>query len=285
MERRVWFGTRDYMQWIPAPLTDVPAGRENWSAAASFTNGGAWVRQSKAGAKKYEFSWNLLKRADIQPLVDYHDGIYGDGFLYYSNPMWWDWNLAPAYLASPFINAYDGPWIFDGVRPELITNSEVENGYPLESAEYTVTSDSTCPEIYIPVPPGYTAHVGVHGEVTSGDASVEITKYATVAGGPTSDLTLLDKGSTRVNDSTEGNTYRGLGLKLTSASTGTIRLDGVIVLILKDGRTPQTGAFRSGQGQSGMKFSERPEVSEYNAALDFVGVSANLVETEAWTWR
>lgn len=285
MERHVWFGTREHMQWVPAPLVDVSAGKQGFAASADFTNGGAWVRRSKASAKRYEFSWNLLDRQSIQPIVDYADGVYGDGLLYYSNPMWADWNVAPGFLASPYVNAYDGPWIFDGVRPDLVNTGSSQNGYPVESAVYAVSSTSNCPEIYIPIPPGYTAHVGAHGSVVSGSPQVRITKYATVEGGTTTALTLLDKGNTRVNDSTLGNEYRGIGIHLGSASTGVLQLDAVIVQILPDGKAPATGGFRSGQGQTGMEFRTLPEVSEYSAKMDKVGVTAALIETEAWTWR
>lgn len=285
MRREVWFGTKDHMQWVPAPLVDVAAGKVGSTQSASFTNGGAWVRRSKASAKKYEFSWNLMERAKIQPVLDYADGLYGDGYLYYANPLWMDWNVAPAYWASPFLNAYDGPWIADGVRPTLANTGASTNGYPVESAVYTVTSTSKSPTLYVPIPPGYTAHVGVHGQVLTGSAQMRITKFATSSGGPTTNLTLLDKGDTRVNDTTAGNTYRGLSLQLGSASSGTIRLDGIIIQILPNGKSPATGGFLSGQGQTGMEFADFPEVSEYSAAMDRVGVSASLIETEAWAWR
>lgn len=283
----VWFGTRAHMQWIEAPAVDVQAGKQGYQSQVSFTNGGAWVRRSKAASKRFMFAWNMKSREQVQPILDYADGIYGNGPIYYCNPFVMDRNVLPAYWASPFINAYDGPLIVDGIRPTTVDLGVSSNGYPVEAAVYKFTSTSKVPTLYIPIPPGHTLYIGAHGQLQSGSASVRVTPFTSpVASDAPVDLTLLTTSTTtRTNATFSGNTYVGVELTMRSASTGTLLLNGLIAQVLLDGAVLPSGGFISGQGQSGMAFASQPSLSEYNAALDRVGVSAELIETEAWAWR
>lgn len=169
----------------------------------------------------------------------------------------------------------------------MINNGTSTNGYPVESAQYILTNSSNVPSVFIPIPPDHTAYVGAHGSLASGSASVRVIPELTaIASGTPVDLTLLSSSSTTLTNATfSGNSYIGITLTMRSASTGSLILDGLIVQVLPDGAVASTGAFISGQGQSGMSFASQPVVSEYNAAQDKVGVSAELVETEAWAWQ
>jgi len=279
MYGKVWFGTREYMQWVPAPAVEVDATRQGFAATTNFLNGGAQIRRSKTSARRYSFSWNLQRREDITPVLDYADGIYGKGHVYYVDPFAADRNMLPPYWAAPYMNYYDGPVMVDGKRPELVTNGSVTNGYPLESARYTVTDDSTAPRIYIPIPPGYTAHVGVHGTLEDGDAGMSA-YYA----GAEHPITLLSPSSAmRTNMMITG--QDGFELKFNSSDEGVLRLDGMIVQVLPNGAVPPSGGFISGQGTSGLEFENQPAISQYNAVMDRIGVTADLIETEAWKWQ
>lgn len=286
MAGKVWFGTRERMQWVPAPAVNVDAGKTGWNNSLTYLNGGARVRRSKTSAKKYSFSWNLQGRSDIQPILDYADGMYGNGPLYYTDPFAADRNVLPAYWAAPYMNYYDGPLIVDSVRPDLTNLGTSTNGYPVEAAVYSLTSTSVVPKLFIPIPTGYTAYVGAHGSLVSGSATVRVTPEtsATSSGTPV-DLTLLSLNSAPTNATFSASSgIIGITLTMRSASTGKIQLSGLMVQVLPDGAVSPSGGFISGQGTSGMSFVSQPVVSQYNAALDKVGVSAELIETEAWTW-
>lgn len=285
--RQVWFGTKSFMQWIPAPAVDVSAGKQGFANAAQFTNGGAWVRRSKASAKRYTLSWNMKSRDEVRPILDYADGLYGDGFIYYVDPFAMDNNVLPAYLAAPYINGYDGPFTVDDARPAIINNGTSVNGYPVESAQYKVTSTSKVYSVFIPIPPDHTIHIGAHGALQSGNASVTVAPvFNPTSTGAPGNLTLLARNSTtRTNYALPANNgYMGVEISLRSTSTGIIQLDGIVAQILPDGAVMSSGGFISGQGSSGMSFASQPSYSEYSAALDRVGASVELVETEAWSW-
>lgn len=286
MSGTVWFGTKGNMQWIPAPAVNMGAGKTGFSGSANFLNGGAWVRRSKTSAKNYSMAWNLEHRADIQPVLDYADGLYGDGPIYFLDPFASDMNALPAYWAAPFMNAYDGPVVVNNTRPALVDNTAAVDGYPAESAIYSLSSTVPNPSVYIPIPPNYVAHVGAHGQVLSGNASVTVMAHATASGGPVTNLTLLPRAAgVRTNYEASGSMYSGVTISMASTSSGSIRLDGLIVQVLPAGRTVPSGGFISGQGTSGLSFVNQPAVTAYSAALDRIGVTADLIETEAWKWQ
>jgi len=282
----VWFGTKHSMRWIDCPAVDIAAGKQGWQSQAGFLNGGAWVRRSKVAAKRYNMSWNMRNYEDIRPILDYADGVYGDGYLYYVDPF--AENVLPSYWAAPFQNYYDGPALVDDTRPMLITNPSSTNGYPIESVQYTVTSTSKVPSIFIPIPDDHTVYIGAHGAVQSGNATVTVTPVVSaIANGTTVNLTLLTAASTTRTNYTLSHTagYIGVIISLKSTSTGVIQLDGLIAQLQPDRSAATTGGFISGQGSSGLEFAEQPSLAQYSAALDLVSVSANLIETEAWKWQ
>ena len=156
MPSQVWFGTKGLEQWVPCPSVDVPATKQGYGEAKAFLGGGAYVRRSKVSAKRYTMSWVQKSRDTLAPIQDYADGVYGNGFMYYLDPFAMDRNVLPSYIAQPAQNFYDGPFVVDGIRPTLLTDATSVNGYPVESAVYTITSTSKVPSLYVPIPPGYT---------------------------------------------------------------------------------------------------------------------------------
>lgn len=278
----VWFGTKDYAQWVPAPSVNVTATKQGFAAQASFVSGGAWVRRSKNAAKRYEMSWGLKHRSEIQPILDYADGIYGPGYLYYSDPFAMDKNVLPAYWAAPFMNAYDGPLRINKVTRPTLNTAQIVNGYPAESAIFALTPSSAVPSIYIPIPPGYRAYVGVHGANLSGTTAVAVREHVGTTVGSPINMNWLFKNGSPTTDWISNANATGITMSLRATATGSMRIDGIVVQVLPSGSPGPVGGFISGQGTSGMEFVETPAVSQYNAVLDRVGVSAVLMETEAW---
>lgn len=283
MAGQIWFGTRGREQWVPAPAVNVGASKVGWQTQMNYLNGGALVRRSVASHKEFNLSWSLTTRERIRRVTDYADGVYGQGPIYWLDPFVADTNLLPAYWAAPFMAAYDGPRL---VTPNgSITAEETDDnnlGYPAESAVITVGTGAQ-PEVYIPLPPNYTAWVGAAGVAGGGTAGVQVLE----AHGPTATdnattLTLLGvNDSTRFNHMVDGSDG-ATGIVIRFTGSGTFTLSGMIVQVLPDGRNPEQGGFISGQGHSGARFQSQPQLTQYNAVLDRVGLSATLVETEAW---
>jgi hypothetical protein len=281
---RMYFGTRNYMQWVVAPKINYEASKRGYVSAAGFVNGGQFVRRSASAAKGYNLSWELKPRDEIRTINDYADGVYGTGPIYFLEPFAMDKNLLPQYWATPALGAVDAPLlagVFDDERPALSPTPLNTLGYPSNAATYTLAVGTELSSVFIPVPPGYSLWVGAHGSRT-GTAGVQITPTTgpTTTAAPLDVPLLLATNATRLNTSINGDTYRGGIISL--KGVGTVALYGLMAQVLRNGTLPATGGFISGQGHSGCSFAEEPTLTNYSVALDKVGLSVNLVETEGW---
>lgn len=281
MAGRIWFGTRNYMQWVKAPAINVNASKIGWESQSNYLSGGASIRRSVSAHKEFAMSWNLTNRDEIRAISDYADGIYGLGPVYWTDPFTADTNALPQAWATPFVGAHDGT-ILSGseTRPTLIQTVANSYGYPSQSAVYTIGTEAK-PAVWIPIPPNYTAWVGATGvEGTGGKVVVTPTTGPATTGTP-QNLTLLPvTDMVRVNASFDAAVCDGILVSL--GGSGTVTLTSIIVQVLPTGSQPPLGGFISGQGHSGCTFASQPDLTQYSAVMDRVGLTVRLVETEQW---
>lgn len=283
-DKKMWFGNRNYMQWIPCPQVGASYGSGGSSQAGGYLHGGAFRRQTLNAAKTRRLTWTLNGRDAIRPITDYVEGVYGEGAIYWLDPFDMDKNVLPQSVATPSLGGYDAVTLNGSiVRPQLVGTSSNSLGYPTESALYTLNAATDTPyRQWIPIPPGYTAWIGAHGISGSGGAVYARTTNSATAGGSSTALTMLPVTSTtRVNHSFPASASVS-GLEVWIGGTGTVTLSGIIVQVLKTGDTPEAGGFISGQGHSGMSYDGWPEQNNYSAALDLIGLTADFIETEQW---
>lgn len=284
MVNQMWFGTRDYMTWVPFPSVNVDASKAGRFSQTDYLNGGAAVKRSANAHKVYNLSWAMKTRAELRVVTDFADQLFGEGAIYWADPFAMDANMLPQAWASPVLGGLDAA-ILNGttVRPTLVNTPTNPLGYPTRSALYTTGAVAVVdlPTVWVPIPPGYVAWVGAHGNVgTGGVVVVTPTINASSAGANTSLTMLAVTSTTRVNASFSSASYDGILVRL--GGSGTLTLAGLIVQLLPIGATPATGGFISGQGHSGCTFAEQPSLTQYNAVLDKVGLNVKLVETEQW---
>lgn len=281
MARKMWFGTRDRMKWVECPAVNVSASKTGVFIKTDYLSGGVNVKRSASAYKQYELSWEMRTRSEMRLITDFADQLFGTGAIYWADPFVMDTNMLPQSFGAPFLGGLDGI-ILSGKteRPTLVRTDTNNNGYPTQSVIYTVGTE-TKPTTWVPVPPGYTAWVGAHGVAGSGGTvRVTPTTAGYVLGTPV-DLPLLSViGTTRVNQSFDSTVCDGITVAL--GGSGTLTLSALIVQLLPTGVTPTVGDYISGQGQSGCSFAEQPELNQYSAALDKVGLSVQLVETQQW---
>ena len=457
MQDGLWFGTREYMQYIPCPQINGDHSGVGWSTSAQYLNGGAFERNSATSHREFEMSWSLAKRVDLQPLYDYAAGIYGSGPLYFIDPFAADLNVLPEWWAAPGMAALDAPVLVGEERPAPVNNPNQSLGYPTRGVTYAVrtsppvvrtnlvtnpaarvntsgwtttggalsrvtgssvlglgahlkltasgsgqlasisfnstvgatyrlsvyvknpsvvarldfrnasnavrgssanvtradwtrvdvsaTADSatsslvlrsegageiefvaalvelgstlggyfdgdttdtdffsyswtgtanaststktpvaaeTPQKLWLPIPPGKTLWIGAHGAPNDG-AYVRVTPFT----GPGTSGTPVDlvnepvTSNTRVTDSfSSASGY--VGVEVSLEGYGSLNLVGVIAQILDNGIAPQPGGFIGGMGHSGCTFRGKPTKLAYSSAMDFIGSSATLVETEGW---
>lgn len=278
MAKLMYFGTESYMSWIPCPAINATANTVRWRASSTFLNGGASQRQSTAGHKEYSFSWNPQSKESIYAMLAYFDGTYGDGPFYFLDPVTMDANVLPSWFAAPFAATKDGPSWVVGERPAVSNTGANALGYPTRSAQYTVAPSKTYAPVRIPVPSGYELHVGVHGNAT-GTAAVSLVPASNPTS-PTNVSMLSTSSPTRTSVTVSGGDF----YSLVPTGTGDLIITGIIAQVLPTGSTVASGNFIAGQGNSGVRLSGDPQVTEYSAVLTnaSVGATVSLVETGAW---
>jgi len=275
----MWFGTRSYMQEIRDPQINPNYDTAGWGDKVRYLGGATDVFASVASHREYYFEWEALTRAQVRQITDYSDGVYGTGPVYPLDPVAADQNALPQQWATPSIGGYDGVPFAGETRPVLSANPVMSQGYPAELATYTIATTDTLRSVFVPIPPGYSGWVGVHGATDAQDF-VKVTPYTGSTAGTVVHPTILTTATTtRVNTEIAGGAT-GLELSLDNTTDGTFTLAGLIVQILPTGTTPETGGFISGQGHGGLKFDGKPTVVPYVIAsgLEVLSVTAKLVE-------
>lgn len=277
---KIYFGTQDYMQWVPAPDRNVARGGHGWSSKSNRLNGTASVRRSAGNHKEYDFTWSTQKREAIDPVLAYANGDYGDGLIYWVDPWAAETNIAPDAWASPWKGAQGGINLTGkgSPAPTIEATPANSNGYPTRSAKYTLLESQTPRTLWIPVPDGFTLHLGAQGSST-GFGRVRVTPD----GGSVANLTFLPvTSSTRTNYTYTGPGGVTVSLGLSSAGAGTVTLTSLTALILPTGQSPAPGGWMTGQGNGGCKFSEEPTDMGYikNKLNSLSVISATLVEVD-----
>jgi hypothetical protein len=255
-----------------------------WNAAAQYLNGGTSIRSSVAAHKVYNLAWALQDRDNIRLITDYADGIYGDELIYFIDPFAQDKNVLPQYWAVPSLAFEDAPILVGTAKPSIVETDSNIYGYPRNSAVYFVSPTEQRKNIYIPIPEGYTAHVGVHGSRPDGSTAYVRMRQAvgSTGFGDATTLSLLGIDTDQRVNSSQANTGNVHGIVLDFQGTGTLILSGIIVQVLKNDVVPETGGFISGQGHSGCKFATQPTLQNYSSAMDKSALTAVLVEVGAW---
>lgn len=285
--RMMYFGTRGYMQWVPACATNPDFSQVGWNSQMQYLNGGAGVRSSAGSHKEYTMSWDSASRDALRPIIDYASGVYdstdGINLIYWLDPMAMDKNLLPMLWSFPAQGVADGLTLTPGQDPTVGSTPYNTLGYPARSATYRTNISSQT--VWVPIPPGYTAWVGVHGSKTGSAGVVATPTQGAAQLAPVEPALLSVTSTTRVNTSFDSTTCDGIILALKNTgvnSTDTVTISGMIVQVLPTGSVPATGGFISGQGHSGCQFLEKPSQTPRSAALDKIALSAKLIETGTW---
>lgn len=275
-KNRMYFGNRYYMQWIAAPEAGSDRSGQGAQYSGQYLHGGAFNRRTFNTAKRRSLSWALNGRDVLRPITDYAEGVYGEGAIYWLDPFDADQNMLAQSFATPSLGARDAIVLTGTERPTLVPTGSNPYGYPKESAVYQLGSTETSFKHWIPVPAGYTAWIGMHGDTTSTGALTVRTR---------SDVTTVEM--MPVNTPQRFNTSIPItqdqdGVELSLEGSGQVIVAGIMVQVLPTGIMPETGGFISGQGHAGMSYDGWPTTNAYSAAMNLVGVTANFIETEQW---
>jgi hypothetical protein len=281
MMRTMWFGTRRYARWIKTHSPGSEYTALSHLTRLEYLNGGVGLRRSAGSHEELTLTWNRLSEQDAREIADFAYGVYGDGPFYLSDPGTQRLNVLNKAWSMPALGAKDAPPLAGTVRPSLVNNALLTLGYPAQMAQYLLTAADARRTFYLPIPPGHTAWVGVHGDTGSTlGLRAQPTLNGTATGAATTIPATSVTSTTRVTHSFPAPGEQA-GLEISIApGAGRFAVAGIIAQILPTGTTPETGGFISGQGMTGADIEGVVRPTPYSYAHNSYGLSMKLVETE-----
>jgi hypothetical protein len=285
-EKRIWFGNRRRMQWVkpwaPSPEHNLLA----FNDLGEFTNGGASLHTSLDASGDYTFEWTGASPDVLEFVHAYARGRYGRELMYWTDPLYAHRNLLPPRWATPWIAADDAIPLIRRARPTTTDNADFSREYPAHGARYSVQAGDESATLLLPIPPGYTLWLGVHGDADVDGKFIATPHEGLVAGTPVPLDRLAVDSTTRVNHSfaasgSSAAAQSWVELSIDTASTAAFTAVGLIAQIHKTGDTPPTGDFLEGMGHSGCDFhSLSPQ--PLTASFDRSAIVARFVEVGSW---
>lgn len=296
MPEKMWFGTEEYMDWIPAPVSGATMNPEGWSDGGTLLSGGGYQAHSAGSHKVYTFSWGDAASVELSQLLKaYADGTYGRGLYYFIDPLLYHRNILPARIADPSIAIGDeSATLVPGVVPTASpTIGWRSNRLPIRGAVYQLDGAAVgfpgngC-ATFIPIPEGHTLRLGAFYESTGSGgvfATGQTTEGTLLA--PTK-LPALSPSATQVvphafigQDGLAG-VWVWVGK---TGATGSVTLRGMTGRISSpDSPAPTVGPWSPGMGHSGCELASWP-THQANTGVDGGQVSIAASFREVGSWR
>lgn len=289
MGSKVYIGVRGSEEWIkcPSPRTDFSSS--SWSNLVQQRNGRVTGRRSRQTHKTYELAWNTAPTSDARKIKAWY---YGVSSADPNELIWWldptIKNAVPPHWSSPAIGGTDGTPIFGTSRPDLEDTPANTYGLPKKMAVFTGngTTNNNSPHLYIPVPPGWVAHIDVRGMPAGAGMVAQLRDGRTAMGSPTvvpiSSVTNATKYLTKVTGISDAS---GISLRFplgeTISSTTyptTVRVASIMVEVLPPGQTPKWEGFVIGEGANGCRMFDPVTEAPISAVYDRTSISATLTE-------
>ena len=165
----MWFGTEERMQWVPIPQSGADVSPQNWNANGTLLDGGGYSFNSFGSHKQYQFSWDgasAIKAA--QTMENYASGTYGEGLIYFQDPLTYRQNVLPAHWADPSLALRGAPKLYRSLDlpvTKVVTPNPGPNELPLYGVKYDLSQvgpayPQAIDTLFIPVPPGMNLAVG-----------------------------------------------------------------------------------------------------------------------------
>lgn len=297
----MWFGTEEFMQWVPTPLSGADLSRIGWGANGTLLSGGGYVTPAFGSHKNAVFAWSNASAPEAALLMQgYYEGAWGEGLIYFVDPTSYRTNILPSHWANPTLAInHNAPRL---VRSALLpvtsgsTDNFRANRLPLRSITYDVSGiDPGYPghldSLFIPVPPGMNLHLGAFHS-TTGDGGI----FVAPATGP--DLVGTPVALTELaNDATsilpDQAVAGALGVRLwigkSDDGEGSVTLSGMIARLVPSSKPSlgplAYGPWLPGEGHAGSRFVAPPTLIKYSGAGGGqVGYAATFKEVGPWEY-
>ena len=290
---KMWFGTRNYMQWIETPQTGADVSSLGFTANATNLQGGGYVRNSRDSHKVFQFSWGNSATPELASTIQaYRDGTYGRGQVFFHDPMHYDTNILPARVADPSMAInYEAEPLVRGVYPTGVPVSptlSASSGLPSLAAAYALpagySSETDGTEILIPVPPGFSIRLGIIYGSSAPIAQAGFYWRDVNNVGVHSPIDPVQDYSNMAPTPYASMSWLAIGMQNRTASPQTVTVGGMIAQAQPPGEWfDNTTRWMRGQGHSGCDFRGDVSTINYNGVNGGqIGLACTLEETGAW---
>lgn len=289
---KMWFGTKDKMQWIDAPLAGAEAGKVSWGVEGTFLNGGGYARNAWDNHNEYVFSWRKTSsRQSAQIMQDYAAGVHGRGLIYFTDPLTMTTNILPPVWAAPSIAEGNvrNP-LSRGARYQTVPTPDNSWNLPSRGLQIRDVESALAetPKLFIPIPPGMTLHWVYWADRTDASAGINIQRV--LEGGQEGGL--IPEGITYpsdtepvINSATLVSGEVGVNFWVRRPTSGAINLYGVRAWLQPSHKAPKLpgNTWMGGQGNSGCRFVGKPTYIMHNG-VDGGQIEYGAVLKEVGSW-
>lgn len=293
--KRMWFGTLDWMQWVDVPLSGANVSPSAWGADGTLLGGGGYAINSTGSHKRFVFEWRRSSARRMAQLIkDYRDGAFGRGLIYFIDPLTYDTNVLPARWANPSMTYGDeAATLVYNVEPTIAPTSNFKaNGVPSQTVTYDLAGvpigyrgeeDS----LFIPIPEGYQLHLGAIYTRTGTGVIAYAPVSETGVTGASVTVTQTAVAAANLTPQTISGVY-GIRLYIgrTTNVASTVAVTAMIARMSKIGSPailPEK--WTGGQGHSGCEFQGVPTyVNNTGTNGGQVSFATTLIETGSWVY-
>lgn len=297
----MYFGTREHMTDVRCPAINVVRNREKWTTSGTYLNGGGFSRASAYSHATYSIGWNLMPPDEARKILDFYNGNYGQGPIYFLDDFALQGNVLPLHWSVPRLTAKDAPPLVKGISVSETPLAPVNNagGYPSASATFAWTGTPNSDSVWIPVPPGQNFYFGVRGSRT-GTAEITMTRdkpnfntFTNLITNPSMEATsgtveVRRNYSTNAVPNTSADYSYSLGNEVSASTLVTGATDGPLPGVTRYIRrtvttartTPSAGGFYSYN-----RAPAAPAVGDNGVASVYVRSSSAIQMSLATSWR
>ena len=287
----IYIGTRGAEKWFKGHAPGSASPSVGWSNTLADMNGGVFVSSSRGTHKEYALNWPTVTPEESQFVQEMYYGLGGsvaNELIYWLDPM--AKNALPSRWSAPAIAAAGDRPLYGLTRPTTVATAANTLGYPRRSAVISAIGPAAARQtLYIPIPAGYTALIGVHGVADAvGILSVQPVKGRSSVGAASLVATTAVTSTTRYTKTVAGTASVG-GIVLTlcpgetvggtaASASGTIA--SIEVEVLPTGEAPAGTTFVLGKGSGGCVMPNFPTVVPLMAVKgrQRESVAATLIE-------
>lgn len=282
MSKKMLFGPIGRQVELPYPESGMSVVGVSDVEETTLLSGGLAVWRAPTTYKTYNMSWKGGTKglgSNLQPLIDMHAGVYGQGPFYMTDPLAVDGNLLPTRWASAWQLAHvAGSWGRPLAEKQTVTPEGLQSSFDCR-ADTALEG----PSIVTPLIPGQTMFLKVWGART-GTAAVRVQRFKASTGvwetlsdyvpqmSGHSFLTVISQA-----EATAG-TYSAVRLSLVKG-TATNAVSTLKLAHIELATTSST-VFRMGKGVGAVQFTGNAAGNIDSAVIDRIGLSIDVKEVE-----